>query len=198
MPISRQPFQIGPPAPPPSFRWFHVVLTTYGTWLPGDPRGFRTRHHRRHVEGDYKSPPVEDYSAKLNYSLSVLKQTPVYVNEGLQQVLGLAIVERLRQLGAFVLVAGVVETHVHLLAKMPEHLTRDWTGLAKKHAWFKMRDAGWQEKLWAKRAKFTPVTNRKHLHNSFAYIVRHQNEGGWVWIWEGLTDRAIKHALNAR
>jgi hypothetical protein len=31
---------------------------TYGTWLPGDPKGFRTRHHREHIEGDYKKPPA--------------------------------------------------------------------------------------------------------------------------------------------
>jgi hypothetical protein len=37
--------------------WYHVTGSTYGAWLPGDPRGFRTRHHRQHVEGDYKDPP---------------------------------------------------------------------------------------------------------------------------------------------
>lgn len=40
--------------------WYHIMCHTYGTWLPGDPRGFRTRHHREHVEGDYKSPPHPD------------------------------------------------------------------------------------------------------------------------------------------
>ena len=38
-------------------RWFHCIGGTYGSWLPGDPRGFRTRHHREHVEGDYRNPP---------------------------------------------------------------------------------------------------------------------------------------------
>ena len=38
--------------------WFHIVLTTYGSWLYGDERGFRTRGHREHVEGDYKRPPT--------------------------------------------------------------------------------------------------------------------------------------------
>ena len=38
-------------------RWFHVTAHTYGAWLAGDARGFRTRHHREHVEGDYKHPP---------------------------------------------------------------------------------------------------------------------------------------------
>src|SRR5437868_3666075 len=37
--------------------WYHVMCHTYGTWLPGDPRGFRTRHHREHCDGDYKNPP---------------------------------------------------------------------------------------------------------------------------------------------
>jgi hypothetical protein len=36
-----------------SQRWYHVIISTYGGWLHGDPRGFRTRHHRAHVEGDY-------------------------------------------------------------------------------------------------------------------------------------------------
>ena len=40
--------------------WYHVGSNTKGTWLTGDPRGFRSRHHREHVEGDYRrlSPPA--------------------------------------------------------------------------------------------------------------------------------------------
>jgi hypothetical protein len=41
--------------------WYHCMGNTYGTWLPGDPKGFRTRHHRSHVEGDYKFPPPPGY-----------------------------------------------------------------------------------------------------------------------------------------
>ena len=44
-------------------RWYHCVSTTYGAWLYGDARGFRTRHHRRHVDGDYKHrPPADSYT----------------------------------------------------------------------------------------------------------------------------------------
>ncbi|HEX3314753.1 MAG TPA: hypothetical protein VHR72_07680 [Gemmataceae bacterium] len=31
-------------------------LSTYGSWLPGNPRGFRSRKHRIHSSGDYKNP----------------------------------------------------------------------------------------------------------------------------------------------
>ena len=37
--------------------WYHVNGNTYGTWLPGDERGWRSRHHKVHVNGDYKNPP---------------------------------------------------------------------------------------------------------------------------------------------
>jgi hypothetical protein len=33
------------------FTSYHVILATCGAWLFGDARGFRTRHHGKHVEG---------------------------------------------------------------------------------------------------------------------------------------------------
>jgi len=36
--------------------WFHIILIAYAEWLNGDRLGFRTHHHREHVEGDYKNP----------------------------------------------------------------------------------------------------------------------------------------------
>jgi hypothetical protein len=30
-------------------RWYHIIMSTYGSWLYGDARGFRTRHHREHI-----------------------------------------------------------------------------------------------------------------------------------------------------
>ena len=58
--------------------WFHVILTTYGAWLPGDPRGFRTRHHRDHVDGDYKHrPPAGIYESFREKNAEALKHDPI-------------------------------------------------------------------------------------------------------------------------
>jgi len=46
-------------------RWYHVNGNTYGTWLRGDARGWRARHHREHCEGDYKNPPPKGTYDKL-------------------------------------------------------------------------------------------------------------------------------------
>ena len=59
--------------------WYHCMGNTHGTWLPGDPRGFRTRHHKEHVEGDYKNPPVENYEQRLRKSKELMKRDPVYL-----------------------------------------------------------------------------------------------------------------------
>lgn len=196
MPISRQAFAAGPKKPPPTFDWFHIVLTAYGTWLPGDPRGFRTRNHRQHVEGDYKSPPKEDYSGLHAKSALQMTHAPTRLVEDYREILGLALIEKLRRLGGFVLTAAVMEAHVHLLAKLPTDEARKWVGRAKKHAWFEMRDVGWQSKLWAKGAKVTPVRDLAHQRNCFRYIVRHHRQGGWVWVWEGLNDAVVDKVLN--
>src|SRR5581483_10515578 len=141
---------------PDERKWFHVTAHTYGAWLYGDPRGFRTRNHREHVEGDYKNPPPEGmYDEKFAHSKELLKQEPVVLATEWRSVVGAALHERLVGLGAQVIVVAVTATHAHLLAKMPDskELTRDWVGLAKKHAWFLARARGWKGQMWGKRSK---------------------------------------------
>ena len=123
-------------------KWFHVTTHTYGAWLYGDPRGFRTRHHREHIEGDYRNPPPEGkYAAKYERSKESLKQEPVRLTPEWREVVGAALRERLVGLGAEVIAVAMTATHAHILAKMPnsKEATRDWLGLAKKHAWFLAR-----------------------------------------------------------
>ena len=60
---------------------YHLIWGTYGSWLPGDPRGFRTRRHREHVEGDYKHPPPPGlYEGLHAYATDSLKKPPVAHN----------------------------------------------------------------------------------------------------------------------
>jgi hypothetical protein len=180
---------------PKNFRWFHVVLTTYGNWLPGDSRGFRTRHHRQHVEGDYKSPPQEDYSG-LHFQSSTHMTCPsASLSKDYRAIVGIALIERLNCLGGFVLTTAVSTTHIHMMVKLPDREARKWIGLAKKHAWFEMRELGWKDKLWAKRGKIQPIHNRSHHRNCFAYILRHLHEGAWVWVNDCVTDSVIERII---
>ncbi len=168
----------------PRLVWYHIMVSFYGTWLYGDRRGFRTRHHREHVEGDYKNPPAAGmYDHLERRSRKLLKQEPVSLDSDARGVVGMAVKERLTGLGALVICVAVSSEHLHVLAKMPFGTSRAWMGIAKRHAWFVMRDQGWSGKLWGKRCKAVPIKDRRHQLNVYHYILDHVNEGAWVWKW---------------
>ena len=164
-------------------KWFHCTTHTYGAWLYGDPRGFRTRHHREHVEGDYTNPPPKGtYDSLFERSKRLLKQPPVVLTLEWRGVIGEALRERLVELGVELLAISVSGQHVHFQGRMPDSKPRDWIGLAKKHAWFIARDHGWTTRVWAKRSKAKPIKDREHQTNTFWYIYKHsKKEQAWVW-----------------
>ncbi len=165
-----------------SWSWYHLVTTTYGAWLYGDPRGFRTRHHREHVEGDYKNPPAPGtYDELAQRSRDSLRRPAVVLPVALRPVVGTAIRERLQGLGALVVCLSVSGQHLHVLVKMPFGQSRRWMGLAKRHVWFVLRDRGWIGKLWGKRGKTVVIKDRAHQLNVYRYILRHAAQGAWVW-----------------
>jgi hypothetical protein len=163
--------------------WFHLTSHTYGAWLYGSPRGFRTRHHREHIEGDYKNPPpVGKYDAQLRRSRALLKQAPVVLQPEWRGIIGSAVRDKLQLLGAQVLCVSMGSTHVHILARMPTGpVPRAWVGQAKKHSNFIAKEKGWTGKLWAVRGKVLPIKDRQHQLNVFRYILAHMDEGAWVW-----------------
>src|SRR5688572_29199660 len=164
-------------------QWIHFIETMYGGWLYGDPRGFRTRHHREHVDGDYKNPPPKGkYDARFQRSRASLKQPPVIVPPKVRRWIGTAVRDRLEQQGAFVLCLAVSAKHLHLLAKLPPGLyDRKAMGIAKKHTTFELRKQGWTGKLWAKRGKELAVRTRQHHRRVYHYILNHVREGAFIW-----------------
>jgi REP element-mobilizing transposase RayT len=165
------------------WRWFHILLTAYAAWLYGDQRGFRTRRHREHVEGDYKNPPAPGmYTHKESRSRRLLKQPPVEF-QNVKAVVGTAVREKMERLGSLVIAVAVADHHVHMLAKAPWDKPREWAPLAKKHAWFELRNLGWKGKLWAKRPWARTIKDRQDQLNVYHYILRHGLQGAWIWDW---------------
>ncbi|MEX0654502.1 MAG: hypothetical protein WDZ31_12195 [Phycisphaeraceae bacterium] len=99
--------------------WYHCMGNTYGTWLPGDGRGFRTRHHREHVEGDYKFPPPPGmYDELFERSKRVMKRPAVFFPRELRAEVCRLLADTLRddyQVEVVELSVGGI--HFHLLAR---------------------------------------------------------------------------------
>ena len=91
---------------------------TYGTWLPGDPRGFRTRHHREHVDGDYKNPPAPgQYEGRHAAARRRMKRRPVFLSPEQRRVACLAFAEKLLELDVQLIDLSISKVHFHALAR---------------------------------------------------------------------------------
>jgi len=188
--------------------WFHCICSTYGSWLPGDERGFRSWQHRLHVEGDYRHPPREgEHEAILHRSRSQMQRPAVVLTIEQRKVVCEAVADRLRALEVEFVDLCVSAMHMHLLARfrrldgsysssiprLPpqsaladgrDPLPRHVVGLLKKHAALTVRrqfPAAHDGGIWAQRGKLEPVHDRAHQLQIVAYIRRHSSQGAIVW-----------------
>ena len=173
--------------------WYHVSCDTYGTWLPGDPRGWRERKHKKHVGGDYKTPPPKGSGDALHkHSRDLLKQSPVHLDTRQREMTGHALVEMLLHQEIELLTLSVDAIHFHLLGRFSDSEVRPKVGRAKKHAYFSLRDRGLQGVLWEDGSDVVPITGRQHQLNVFGYIGRHDEKDAWVWTFrEGLVGPTV-------
>ena len=191
-------------------RWYHCMSSTYGAWLPGDPRGFRTRGHREHVEGDYKRPPAAGvYEQRHELAKGRMARPEVVLSEGARGVVVDAIVHALVSVHKLeVLAVSVSATHMHTLARFPKPTfskrglpdtptsaindpVRHLIGVAKKESSKALTRAGLAAPggVWARKGKIVPIRNRAHQVNVYKYILEHaRKEQAAVWSCKDIND----------
>jgi hypothetical protein len=164
--------------------WYHIMCHTYGTWLPGDPKGFRTRHHREHVDGDYKNPPPDGkYEKRWQRSKELMKREPVYLEMDQRQRAVKEFVRSFEKWGIELRIISIDRIHVHLLARVLDRNPRHYMGLAKKECSAYMKRDGLAPTggLWAVRCECVPIADAQHFQNVAEYIHDHEQAGGVVW-----------------
>jgi REP element-mobilizing transposase RayT len=176
-----------PIASTPWCDWYHVMGNTYGTWLPGDPKGFRTRHHREHVDGDYKNPPPKGtYDKRWKRFKELMKRDPVYLTRAQRNRAVQEFVRAFKKWKIELRVLSIDRIHVHGLIPVPDHNPRHFVGLAKKESSAYMKRDGLAPDggLWAVRCKCLPITDRAHFDHVVDYIRDHEAKGAAIWEWE--------------
>jgi hypothetical protein len=176
--------------------WYHVSSNTKSTWLHGDPRGFRTRHHREHIEGDYRNPPPPDqYELKLRRSHALLKNPPVILTWDQCLIVCKTMAEALDFHKIAFEDIAVGPKHFHLLGQFtPDRLMSNgrpildpamhFTGIAKKEAARRLSTLGLrpQSHTWGKRSHPVRVECEEHfLYLKNEYIPAHVDEGAAVY-----------------
>jgi hypothetical protein len=181
----------------PWFCWYHVMCNTYGTWLRGDRLGWRERHHRKHVDGNYKRPPRKGtFEDILKRSQDLMKRDPVHLDRELRRIALQRIVEVLQQDGVTVLVACLDGKHLHVLGQFKDKRPRRRLGWAKYYATKAVKqflnahgaavgsklELNEGEGIWGKRSECVPIEDREHRTNSLNYIKDHWKKGALIWL----------------
>lgn len=170
---------------PPWRDWYHVSGHTYGSWLRGDPRGWRARHHREHVEGDYRNPPAPGtYDTLLAHSKSLMKREPVTLTPIARRIACDRMAQALLFHNLDPLAIAVDHHHYHVLACFRDHKPRHWIGIAKSRSTRALSESDHAKPggVWAVRSKCLPINDRDHQVAVFRYIVRHADKGAAIWI----------------
>ncbi len=164
--------------------WYHVSGHTYGSWLRGDPRGWRARHHREHVDGDYKNPPPRGtYDTLHARSKKLMKRAPVALTPQARRLACDVFAEALTFHRLEPLAISVDGRHYHVLARFRDDRPRHWIGIAKTRSARALSDAGLVPRggVWAVRCKCLPINDRPHQVTVFKYILKHGHKGAAVW-----------------
>jgi REP element-mobilizing transposase RayT len=171
--------------------WRHVVINTFGTWLHGDGRGFRSRMHRIHSSGDYRHRPREGEHGGLHTHHDRVSGDEVTIERGLRKVIGQTLLSSLFDRHYRVLTIAVGKVHSHALVELPEPLStvKAIIGEAKR-ASSRAVKTQLPGSIWAAGGTFLIVKNDPHLRKANDYILYDQGPGAWTWSfrdrsWEG-------------
>ncbi|HAU36726.1 MAG TPA: hypothetical protein DCX07_03285 [Phycisphaerales bacterium] len=159
---------------------YHLCWGTYGSWLPGDPRGFRTRHHCRHVEGDYRHPPPPgEYSALCAHAKRSLKKPPVEIAPPLRETIARACLEQFVKESIDVFAIAVDSWHVHAAVECPSAGIKQCLGRVKKVSSHRVRRCI-PGRLWQAGCHVVAVRDERHWKTLLGYITAHA-PAAWVW-----------------
>ena len=171
--------------PTPGKAWQHIIFNTRGSWLTGDPRGFRSRNHRKHSNGDYKSPPPAGQHAGLYRVVKANSRDAVKLPQSLWPAIGQAVVGKCDEQGHRVLVIAVDTMHVHLLVELPSDRksTKQIVGTWKQKASHAVREQ-LPGSIWSKSCDPIMVRDEMHHRRVYDYILNHAKHGAWVWSYQ--------------
>jgi len=160
---------------------YHITWGTYGSWLPGDPRGFRTRHHRQHVDGDYHHPPPPGtYNGLHTHVRRCLKQPPVLIPRDLRETVGRGCLDRFAAEGVAVAALSIGGAHAHAAVECPAIGLKQMVGRVKKVSSHGVRER-LPGRLWQGGCRPVRVRDASHWRNVIDYIAAHA-PGAWVWL----------------
>jgi hypothetical protein len=156
-----------------------------GQWLPGDDRGFRSRHHKVHSSGDYRHrPPRGKHACLERHARKSLNQPPVRLGVGQRGLVGELILHWCRSKAIRLAAVAVASAHSHLFVELPVNGPAATVGKLKRYCSTEAtrRDTALPSTLFARGGDPVEVRSAAHAVALLPYVVeKHARQGAWVW-----------------
>jgi REP element-mobilizing transposase RayT len=144
---------------------YMVTWTTYGTWLPGDKRGYVKRG--KVLPGD---PKINQASRRLQIS------TTIILNSKQKTIIRNAILQEAERIGQKIEALAVCTNHIHLVARPFEESIESIVSRYKNVAIFALCKNGPVKRIWTRGFDKRFCFNEKSLNQKIEYVKRHAHE----------------------
>jgi hypothetical protein len=171
--------------------WWLVTWSTYGSWLPGDPRGFQTWRGKEYVPPPKRYAKAGEatynaaiYSQRLQESKSTMTGEVVHLSIAHRQCVLNAVIEQIRKLPLIPAALSVSREHCHLLSKFGALKIRPTIGVLKGEATKALREAGLScERIWSRECHPKSKREGHEFEIALRYVKNHETENAATHIW---------------
>lgn len=168
--------------------WF-VTWTTYGSWLPGDPRGFQTWRGKeyippppRYARGDEPTYDPAYYRERWR-RIKKICPNPVLLSPLEQQLALTAVVQEIATLSLVPHILSIGRWHVHLVSEFGLLRIRPTVGRLKSTATRALPNPGTRKRVWTDGCHMESLTTTTAVNNAVEYVRRHRDEGALIHEW---------------
>ena len=141
---------------------YMVTWTTYGTWLPGDKRGYVRQG--KIMPGDPKI---------LKASQSLQKAATVTLDSEQKAIIRRAILQEAQKIGHTIEALAVCTNHIHLVAYPCEKPIESIVSRYKNVAMFALQKDGPVRRIWTRGFDKRFCFNEKSMKQRIEYVKRH-------------------------
>ena len=155
---------------------YHIILTTYGTWLPNDPRGSYSKavyDAELRTLGDVRygrqEPQPDGKTLRRFWTASrrTTNRRPFFIDDSTRPIIALGFARVVQRLGLTVRACAIMNDHVHLLSLRSKHRVEYVFGQFKSQATHAL---GVARTPWAKGAWKVFIEDEETIASAARYI----------------------------
>ena len=163
---------------------YHAIFTTYGTWLPNDPRGsYSTEIYKEELKRlglvrygrQNPQPPRQELRRFWTATRPKLNRPPYFIDNATRPAIGAAFARAVAKFNLHCFACAIMNDHVHLLLQRPEHRIEYLVSQGKVYA---TNDLGLPQTPWSRGSWNVFLNDEPAVRAATRYIYQNPIHAG--------------------